>query len=167
MNNNVLFLIIAILLIALSFYGGYNYGKGTIVTRIRDTVYEVKLDKIIIKDTVTKKIVRTIPTEIDSNAIKKIIKERDSLVNELIKFNVKEIAVLDTIYGEYKDTINVKFDMFLKHWDLYIGLANRKVLVEKELIYLPPPSRQWWDNPYVGLGFGLIIGGGSVYFLKN
>lgn len=159
--------ILFLILLTISFIAGYNYGKEKIIISRIDTVYTIKFDKIHIYDTITKKIKVIVPDDINIEKVQTMRASIDSLQQELHRLNVKELAILDTIYGDYKDTISVKYDTFLKYWDLYIGIAPRSITLQKELIYLPPPKREWWDNPYIGMGLGIIVGGVGTYLLIN
>lgn len=161
-------IIILIGAIVLSFFIGRctsgDSGETSVIV-VRDTLHMVFIKEVVVRDTITKKRVVSIPREVDSSYALNLIAQRDSLAGVLAKQNVKSIAILDTIHWETKDTINVKYDEFLRHWDLRIGFMPREVRLQTQTLYLPAPKREWWDNPFVGFLAGGIIGAGATLVL--
>jgi hypothetical protein len=136
--------------------------QDPLIIRVRDTVKEIKLETpITIRDTVKKTRIVSIPINADTSFIYELIAQRDSLALLLLNQKVASVAVLDTIHDKTKDTFKIKFFEYDRSWDVYLGLAPRKVHIDKEFIYLPAPKREWWDNPLVGGLGGFILGGVS------
>lgn len=131
-----------------------------VVVTVRDTVVDVQYKDVYVKGPTTEKIVQ-IPDTLSFKWATSMTRQRDSLRDELRKLQVEEISVLDTVLAETRDTINVKHYELSNWWELSIKLAPRKTTTIIETVYLPPPKREWYDNPIVGGVAGFIIGSGA------
>ncbi|MRS05874.1 hypothetical protein EG832_22045 [bacterium] len=132
------------------------------IITLRDTVKEIKLETpITIRDTIRRTRIVNLPANIDTNVVNDLIAQRDSLALLLLNQKVASVAVLDTIHAKTLDTFKIKYFEYDRSWDVYLGLAPRKIHIDKEFIYLPPPKREWWDNPLVGGLGGFLLGGVS------
>lgn len=131
----------------------------------RDTFRIIEMSPAIhIRDTIKKKVVVVIPDRADSILIYTLLAQQDTLLQIIDELGVESIARLDTIMPNTHDTLNIAYSEYDRNWDVYVGLAPRKINVETKFVYLPAPKidRTWWDNPWVsgaiGIGTGLIVG---------
>lgn len=144
---------------------GLFIGRETKICKSGTTVINTRVDTIIavvppvvIHDTISKYRKIYLPGDVDSSLDNLLFKEREELLSKLDSMKVKSEIKIDTLIGETKDTVKVRIDEIKETVDIYLGLSPRKVTVDTQVVYLPPPKREWWDNPYVpGIG-GVIIG---------
>ncbi len=160
--KKILTLIIAALIIlSLSFFAGRITKKcpngPVVVHQTIDTLLPI-VPPVVIHDTISKYRKIYLPGDVDSSLVNLLFKEREELLSKLDSMKVKSEIKIDTLIGETKDTVKVRIDEIKETVDIYLGLSPRKVTVDTQVVYLPPPKREWWDNPYVpGIG-GVIIG---------
>ena len=168
--NKTLGIAIAIIFLLLctvgAYFYGYSNGKNNLtvppIVVVRDTikVVTVPIKPSIDIETKTKTKYVIIPVGVDSAIVEDLIKTNDSLFKVLGSMQVKRVAILDTLIGELKDTVKIAHEIIQDYWKVHIGISPRKVEVPSTVttIYIPPPKREWWDNPYVPAAGGLLVG---------
>ena len=112
---------------------------------------------------------KKIPVGVDSSIVAEILRVNDSLMAALDSLHVQRTSILDTLYGTLKDTIHIEHEVVRDNWMLHVGISPRQIQVQTEIrtIYMPPPPRKWYEEPYItipgsmllGIGVGYILGG--------
>lgn len=116
-------------------YSGVEYEDGDFI--LKDSSYvSVDLHPYSIRDTIrdttyiNKNVYKKVSVSdtADKILVKKLLFERDSLQAILLKRNVSEISVLDTIVEPYGDSILAVYSVYDKIWLLEFSPAPREVL---------------------------------------
>lgn len=169
MNLNTLigFLGLIIIIALLSAFSGYKWAEMTITA-----------DHIIKKDTLLMPIVIPNDTIHEYHSTTKIVTENfedstkinllaDSIKNlyaELELLKVKQIAVLDTIFPNSKDTLYLEFDKVTDIFaPIYLKRSVYDVPIEVKTIYIPceKSHHSFWVDIGIGtgsFGLGYLIG---------
>jgi len=144
---------------------GLFIGRETKICKTGTTVINTRVDTIIavvpavnITDTLIKYRTRYLPGDVDSTLVNLLFEEREELTKRLDSMKVRSVVEIDTLYGQYRDTLKLTIDEFKDTLSLYLGISPRPIHYETTTVYLPAPKREWWNNPYVGAGAGLIVG---------
>jgi hypothetical protein len=126
----------------------------TPISKFSDIDTTIKFKKEIVHDTIKaiKKVF--LPSEIktvkDTNLVKKLQDERDSLQILLNRKNVKEIYSGEIIFPESKDTASTNFDLGKKaFFDWSLKKAPLKVVTKTEFVYLPAKEIPWYEKPVI------------------
>jgi len=152
-------------LVIVSFFAGRESKKCNTDTVIVNTTIDTLISivpPVQISDTLYRYRTITIPGDADSTLVNLLFSEREALTKRLDSMKIKSIVQIDTLYGEHRDTLKLRINDFSQAIDIYLGISPRKVKIETRTIYISPPKREWWDNPYVsggvGIGVGLLLG---------
>lgn len=113
-----------------------EFPKVQIRDTIRDTTY--------LNKTVYKKVI--VPDTVNRQFVKKLISERDSLHSILLKRNVSEIAVLDTIVEPYKDSVLAVYSIYDRVWLFDFRPASREFMKVDKTHVLGRNIMQLADN---------------------
>lgn len=141
------------------------------ITKYSDTDTTLKFKKEIVHDTIPsiKKVFLpgTIKTVQDTNLVKKLQDERDSLQILLNRKNVKEVYYGQIIFPESKDTVSTNFDLGTKaFFDWSLQKAPVKVVTKTEFVYLPAPEKFWYESPYfqIPVAFAAGFAGRAIFY---
>lgn len=171
-NKTVYIVAIIILLFFASLTGMYFITKSSIpvkteIHQIKDTVFHVTIQPVYIDTTRATKVIVMKPYA-DSSKILELIQQRDSIAKLLVSKNVAELAKLDTVLKPLNDTVSIEYDEYRDRYNkVDLRLSKRDVVVQKELVFIPPPERKWYDNPYISIPSSILLGGVFGYMARG
>jgi len=155
-NNNISLLIIGLLIgLLIGYLATSQYVKKDVqlITR-NDTIIQYEKVPEIKIETKTKTVERQVLDSANKERTEILFKQLDSVKSELNKFNVREIAKLDSIHNN--DTINVAYEYFTKQWYINMRLAERPVKIITNTVTLTKTETS--DNIYYWAGGSLLVG---------
>jgi len=155
-NNNISLLIVGLLFgLLIGYLATSKYIKKEVefITR-NDTIIQYEKVPEIKIETKTKFVERQVLDTVNKERAELLFKKLDSVKSELNKFNVREIAKLDTIHNN--DTINVSYEYFTKQWYINMRLAERPVKTITNTITVTKTETS--DNIYYWSGGSFLVG---------
>lgn len=132
-------------------------------SKFSNTAYKTKIDTLIMpiripNDTIifykSKNKIVNIPVE-DTTKINLLLDSISVLYAKLKELEIKQIAILDTIFPNSKDTLYIEFDKVTDVFaPIYLKRSVYKIPVEVKTIYIPVEKENHSIFVDVGIGLG-------------
>lgn len=152
------YIFILLLVLFLSFFGGYKYAKLSISSKEKIVTDTLVMPIYIPNDTIIKykSKIKIITENIkDSNTINSLLDTINNLYSKLEKLQAKQIAILDTIFPNSKDTLFLQFDKVTDVFaPIYLKRSVYNIPIEIKTIYIPVEK----ENHSIFVDFGIGLG---------
>lgn len=131
--------------------------KSDTVTVYKDSIIYVQNSPITIESTARRLILSPAGGSMDSLFLRNIVAQRDSLRNELKKYKVKELLVLDTI-TKNRDTLHISADCISAQMSVMMKFAPQqhtvKIPTTTITTTITEPATFWEKSLWFALGVG-------------